>query len=368
MMAWLRRLCSAVTSFTARAYKQPIWMIATFIFLSCVTFLITYQSSSPEGQAKIEYSANERRVLIEDGERLTKLYGQILAEVESMKRLMFELGLIVDDITETRRVEGRGSQVEMNYKSAVETKRQVGLLLASVKGMQFRVPAYNEEARAYETYLTTEMSMLEAVEGLWAAYLAGDAKDFARKSAEAAGRLSAIFNDQLTFASRQESLGYLIDSTLNANLIELKKAEAQANRHRVLGWLQILAVIFMVGYAGAVWVGIKNSVKAPTGASAAIPRARAPGCSRSSITATKSSNTTRGSKRTSSGGRGNIPTCPRSTTATSCSPAAPDGRASTGLLWAKRNDRGSPTGCSTGRVVALPCSEYTRSGIFVSGS
>lgn len=273
MMAWLVRLRSAVTYFTASAYKKPIWVIATFLFLSGVTFLATYQSSYPEGRARVEHSNNERKILLEDGERLITLYGQILAEVESMKRLSSDLLSIVDDITETGRIDGRASQIAGNYKSAVEAKRQVGLLLASVKGTQFRVPTYNEEARAYEAYLTTEMSMLEAVEGLWAAYLAGDAEDFARNARETAGRLPAIYNDQLTFVSRQESLGYLIDSTLNANLIELEKAEAHAARHHVSGLLQIPAAIFMLGYVAAIGVGVKNSATAPRAARRRLERA-----------------------------------------------------------------------------------------------
>jgi hypothetical protein len=269
MMARPARLLTAIKSFTARAYREPIWPVMTVIFLSCVGFIAAYQSSYPEDRARLENSINERNVQVEDAESMVELHKRILAGNEMIKMPLAQFLSIVDDITATGQVGGREREVRESQQSAADIKKQTELLLADVKGTHFRVPMYEEEARTYEVFLSTEIGLLEAIEAFCTAYLSGDATHFARKVQETEGRFSDLRKEEQTMLARQQGLVMQLDSTLKSNVIENEKVDALAWRHRVKGVGQIFAAVFSFVYVLAICVGVRNSYNEP---SANIPR------------------------------------------------------------------------------------------------
>jgi hypothetical protein len=263
MQARLKRSFTAVKSFTAHAYREPVWIVATVIFLSCIGFIAAYQSSYPEDQARLENSMNDRNIQVADAERMMGLHERVLAENEVGKTRLAQFLSIIDGITATRRVDGREQEVRETQQSAAEAKKNAELFLADIKGTHFRVSLYEEEARTYEVFLSTEIGLLEAVEDFCTAYLSGDPEHFARKVKEAEARLSELRKESQTMLARQEGLVMQLDATLNSTLIENERMDSQAWRHSAKGIVHIIAALFSLGYVVVLGVGVANSHHKP---------------------------------------------------------------------------------------------------------
>ena len=206
-------------------------------------------------------SLNERNVLREDSRRMRRLHEQILAENRTSSTLLLQFLSMIEDVAATGCVAGRGQQIKGIYKSAAEVKTRVGMLLVALRGTQFRVPLYNEEVRAYETFLADEISTLETIESFSAAYLSGDAEGFAAEVKSTEARFSALLQAHQTMLARQQSLERQLDSTITSNLIEVDREAARARRQRVKGLFHIIAVCFSLGYVVFVCAGVRNSAR-----------------------------------------------------------------------------------------------------------
>ena len=154
-MAWLKRLFEAIQSFAARAYKAPIWLIMTFIVISCVSFLVSYQSSGSDEQARLENSNTEWEVWAEDTDRMAELSDQVLVESDASLKTSKQFLPIMLDIIWSGQWANRRQQIEEPYSFAVETRKRVEILIARLEGTHFREPVYNEQTARSKHYWQT---------------------------------------------------------------------------------------------------------------------------------------------------------------------------------------------------------------------
>jgi hypothetical protein len=246
---WLTDYFKALNSYVKKAYKEPAWIVVTlFTFVPCFTFLVTPQSLSSSEQASLEKTIYEWQVQQEDSAKMDSLNDEIIRErALSVKPFNQYLSLITD-ISSSKRLRNREQEYEELYNSAVAARNRVELVLAKVKGINFRVDIFNEVARMTEELLAGEISMLKMIEDHSTAYLAGNDLILHQGLQQDKNRLLTMINEQETAIARWQSMKPRLDSTVKLKSIEYENAIAQVERNRFKGQLKYPALAFSLGY------------------------------------------------------------------------------------------------------------------------
>jgi hypothetical protein len=263
-VTWLKKLFKAIESFAEHAYKKPIWIIMTVICGSCFTFIASYQSSLPEERARLEKVINERKVDVEDSERYNSLYKDVVSDRESVRLVWGQFNSIIEGIKTSGRLTDHERQIEENYHAAIETRRRVEIVIAKIKGTNFRAPYLNEDIRATEHFLISVASVLKLVEDFWAPYLTGEGGNFVHSIIQSNSRVESINKELTTALTQMNGQTLQLQSAARLKKLELKITYEQAERHRIKGFLQIPAVVFLVGYIVFISRGVRKFFKEPS--------------------------------------------------------------------------------------------------------
>jgi hypothetical protein len=239
----------ALNSYGKKAYKEPVWIVVTlFIFVPCFTFLVTPQSLPPSEQTGLDKTIYEWQVQQEDSANMDSLTDEIIRErALSVKPFNQYLSLITD-ISSSKRLRNREQEYEELYNSAVAARNRVEMVLAKVKGINFRVDIFNEVARMSEELLAGEISMLKIIEDHCTAYLAGDDLILHQGLQQDKSRLLTMINEQETAIAQWQSMKPRLDSTVKLKSIEYENAIAQVKRNRFKGQLKYPALAISLGY------------------------------------------------------------------------------------------------------------------------
>lgn len=262
----MKRLITALEQFLKGAYKNPLWDIATVVFLTLIGFMLTYQLSSTEEQARLEVSINEREAWIADAGRLCTLHLEMRSGMEAVEEPLNQFLAIYKGMIDPGLLPDR-ERVQENYYSAIKAKERVELLAARFKGVHFRVPVHNEQARRYEALLAHELSVLKIMEDFCVAFLAGDVEKFTRHVRETGSRLSAIRKEEATIDALEQGINLQLEEQVRTNLTENKKEKAQARILTFKKYAHIPAALFCIGYLIAIGRGVNNVLKKSSGVS-----------------------------------------------------------------------------------------------------
>jgi len=257
----VEEILQGTKSFIADAYKTPHWILATILFGSAVTFISSYQGANPQEWALLEYSNNELELQERDNERVCNLRGHILTGLQDFRNLLGQLmsvmSLIEQDVKESGST-SRGKEIDALHEQATKVSKSLRILKATVKGFQFRTPAYNDEARLEEEFLDSHIKWSELVEEFCHAYLSGD-QNFTQNIKQLAERAVAQNEESNTLSLKNENIEIQCESARKLNLVEKEKLSQQKWNYRIKGVGYYLALAISTLYIGAVLLGIVKS-------------------------------------------------------------------------------------------------------------
>jgi hypothetical protein len=162
--AFIRVLPVAVELFITRAYKSPLWLIASFLFCASVSYWISFGSSLPEERVKLASLNEELRIHEQEWGKYLEFIDKAKPALQSARQsrdyFVDYIGLDNFDVSKAR----KGSSL------AAHASILLRQLVNSIRGTTFRTPQLTESSKNLEEILTPlyeETSVIGSLSEVW---------------------------------------------------------------------------------------------------------------------------------------------------------------------------------------------------------
>lgn len=263
MLSWIVRLFKAFGMFITQASKKPIWRVTTAVIVFFFPLLFVYLSTLPDEIAKLEEYNHKRKVLNDEVDRIHEITSQELDISDKVKENFKQFKSLIHDIADSHLRDNRQQEIENIRNSAVESKKQLELMVANLKGVQLREPVLDEYIRRQEVFLTLKVNYLKTIENFCNSYLVGDIEKYSQGLQQALDKTITLNQEAETISSQMQSFDEKLKSTKKSLSIEEERIKAKRDIIYYVELLKYFFIVFLVIYVGCISIGVGKQMKKP---------------------------------------------------------------------------------------------------------
>ena len=250
------KVFNSLSLFISRSYRNPIWIVATVLLGTSLTFLTTYYSSLPEETARFETAIAEHQLQEDENNRMENLDVELRSSSESDKIPTAKIDAILADICESQLPNDREPEFAEAYKLIIDVKRQNEILIAKRKGIHFHAPELNEMVQSDLSVLNAQLHLLDVYEKICKIYLAGERDGFIEEIEKTDPILKELEKEVETAEALQQSAFTSLESRRRTLAIENNRKQTLAVTNQYKATFKYLSLVFVGGYVLSIIIGV----------------------------------------------------------------------------------------------------------------